>query len=168
MAAVQAAAPLVSWAWIWGMLFCWGWLLRSGSCAAVVCADQFLQAAGCLFYLRSRTAKAESLPICEVRVRISAPARAAVIFVPSLSNLIRSPGVRAQETGRRHGTVVPRAASTMPVPRRQSRNLHQSGLFWLLSPSGYRRDTWPACRSLWGHIKSFYVIRTGNEGAYGA
>ena len=118
-------------------------------------------AAGCLFDLRSRTAKAESLPICEVRVRISAPVRAAVIFVPSLNRMILSAKVVVQ---RKRGSGTGRGSAGRVDANRS--NLDQSGLFWLLSPrlaTGYMISL-----PLWGHIKSFYVIRTGNEGAYGA
>ena len=118
-------------------------------------------AAGCLFDLRSRTAKAESLPICEVRVRISAPVRAAVIFVPSPSHLSRTVQVVVR---RKRGGGTGRGSAGRVDANRS--NLDQSGLFWLLSPrlaTGYMISL-----PLWGHIKSFYVIRTGNEGAYGA
>ena len=132
VAAVQAAAPRVSWAWICGIPFLLGLavaqrFVRSGCVRGPISA-----AAGCLFDLRSRTAKAESLPICEVRVRISAPARAAVIFVPSLSSLIRIRGVRAQETGRQHGRWS--AGRSTPIEATSILNLDQSG-FWLLSPT---------------------------------
>ena len=148
MAAVQAAAPLVSWAWIWGILFCWGWLLRSGSCAAVACADQFLQPRAAFLFAfaarrrRIRSAKNSAGPR-------DATSRGSDVRAKSQSNVSLCLSSRAQETGRRHGTVGSRAASTTPG------NLDQPGLFWLLLSPGYRRDMLSVCRWFWGHIKSF-------------
>ena len=113
-----------------------------GGAAGVLCA-----AAGCPL-ISVRTAKAERcLPICECGV---ARRLAAVIFVPSLSSLIRIRGVRAQETGRQHGRWS--AGRSTPIEATTILNLDQSGLFWLLSPrlaTGYVIGL-----PLWGHIKS--------------
>ena len=92
-----------------GHPFLWPWRAQrwcAGSCAAVVCTEQFLQPrAAFLIYVRARR-RPKACRSAKVRVRISAPARAAVIFVPSLNTLIRIPGGSEKEMGRRHGTWV--------------------------------------------------------------
>ena len=132
--------------------------MRSGSCAAVVCADRFLQPRAAFVICVRGEAKAN--PICEIECG-SRRRLAAVIFVPSLNRMILSAKVVVQ---RKRGSGTGRGSAGRVDPNRSVRD--QSGLFWLLSPrlaTGYVIGL-----ALWDHIKSFYVIRTGNEGAYGA
>ena len=132
--------------------------MRSGTCAAVAGADQFLQPRAA--FLFAFAAKAKANPICEIECG-SRRRLAAVIFVPSLNRMILSAKVVVQ---RKRGSGTGRGSAGRVDANRS--NLDQSGLFWLLSPrlaTGYMISL-----PLWGHIKSFYVIRTGNEGAYGA
>ena len=150
MAAVQAAAPRVSWAWIWGMLFLPGFgccaqqFLRSGRARGPISA-----AAGCLFDLRSRRRRRRIRSAKNSAGPRDATSRGSDLRAKSQSNVSLCLSSRAQETGRRHGTVGSRAASTTPG------NLDQPGLFWLLLSPGYRRDMLSVCRWPWGHIKSF-------------
>ena len=122
-----------------------------------MCADQFLQPRAAFLFT---FAKAKANPICEIECG-SRRRLAAVIFVPSLNRMILSAKVVVQ---RKRGSGTGRGSAGRVDANRS--NLDQSGLFWLLSPrlaTGYMISL-----PLWGHIKSFYVIRTGNEGAYGA
>ena len=115
-------------------------------------------AAGCLFICVRGEAKAN--PICEIECG-SRRRLAAVIFVPSLNRMILSAKVVVQ---RKRGSGTGRGSAGRVDANRS--NLDQSGLFWLLSPrlaTGYVIGL-----PLWGHINLCYVIRTGNEGAYGA
>ena len=151
MAAVQAAAPRVSWAWTWGILFCWGWLLRSGACAAVACAEQFLQprAAFLLSFAHGEGRKLADLrsagPHLRARPRCS-DLRAKSQHFDSYSRWSCAlNGAAARDGG---------FAGRLDDANRG--NLDQSGLFWLLSP---RLAT--GCvigLPLWGHIKS--LLRT--------
>ena len=148
MAAVQAAAPRVSWAWIWGML-----VVGAGWCAAVraqrLCARTNFCSRGLPFDLRSRRRRRRIRSAKNSAGPRDATSRGSDLRAKSQSNVSLCLSSRAQETGRRHGTVGSRAASTTPG------NLDQSGLFWLLLSPGYRRDMLSVCRWFWGHIKSF-------------
>ena len=148
MAAVQAAAPRVSWAWTWGIFFCLA-LAQRLLCATVsaqrLCARTNYCSRGLPFLRRRRrirSAKNSAGPR-------DATSRGSDLRAKSQSNVSLCLSSRAQETGRRHGTVGSRAASTTPG------NLDQPGLFWLLLSPGYRRDMLSVCRWPWGHIKSF-------------